>query len=264
MSRETAAQAAALLADARLARTRLDGLPAACRPHDQAAAYATQTMLHAALTARGLGALAGHKIGCTTPVMQRFLGIDSPCAGGMFATTIHRESADLRFDDFLHVGVECEIAVRLAADLPASHAPFSAERVAAALDACMAAIEIVDDRWVDYKRVDTPTLIADDFFNAACVLGPPVPAWRALDLTDVAGVTEINGVEVGRGRGADVMGHPMTALAWLADNLAARGQALRAGDVVLTGSVVETRWVSRGDAVVARLSGLGEARARFR
>ncbi len=257
------ARAAALLADARLHRTRLAELPADCRPRDQAEAYATQAALHARLTAAGLGAIAGHKIGCTTPVMQRFLAIDSPCAGGIFAATIHHGSAALRFDDFLHVGVECEIAVRLAADLPAADAPFTRERVAAAVEACMAAIEVVDDRWVDYKRVDTPSLIADDFFNAACVLGPPNTAWRTLDLTTVVGRTRINGAEVGSGRGADVMGHPMTALAWLADTLAARGLMLRAGDVVLTGSVVETRWVSRGDAVVASLSGLGEASVRF-
>ncbi len=259
------ATAAALLATARLAHIRLPGLPDTCRPADQNQAYVTQDLLHATLTGCGLGPIAGHKIGCTTPVMQRFLGIDSPCAGGIFANTIHRDGvADLRFDDFLHVGVECEIAVRLAADLPSDGAPFTAERVTDAVDACMAAIEIVDDRWIDYKRVDTPTLVADDFFNAACVLGPPVTAWRSLDLTAVAGTTRINGAEVGRGSGADVMGTPLAALAWLADSVAARGQALRAGEIVLTGSVVETRWVARGDDVVVSLSGLGEARARFR
>jgi 2-oxo-3-hexenedioate decarboxylase/2-keto-4-pentenoate hydratase len=257
------AAAAALLADARLRHIRLAELPASCRPRDQAEAYATQARLHEALTARGLGTIVGHKIGCTTPVMQRFLGIDSPCAGGIFATTIHRDAAALRFDDFLHVGVECEIAVRLGADLPPGAAPFDAASLAAAVDACMAAIEIVDDRWVDYKRVDTPSLIADDFFNAACVLGPPVAAWRALDLTSVVGTTRINGIEVGRGSGADVMGTPLKALAWLADNLVARGLHLRAGDIVLTGSVVETRWLQRGDDVVVSLSGLGEARVTF-
>jgi 2-oxo-3-hexenedioate decarboxylase/2-keto-4-pentenoate hydratase len=256
-------RAAALLAEARLGGTRLAGLPEDCRPRDAAQAYAVQLALHARLTARGLGPLAGHKIGCTTPVMQRFLGIDSPCAGGIFAATIHRAPAALRFDGFRHVGVECEIAVRLDADLPAHAAPFTAERVAPAVGACMAAIEVVDDRWVDYKTVDTPSLIADDFFNAACVLGPPVEAWRTLDLTDVLGITRINGAEVGRGRGADVMGHPLAALAWLANHLAARDLQLGAGDVVLTGSVVETRWAARGDTVVVSLSGLGEARATF-
>ncbi len=64
-------------------------------------------------------------------------------------------------------------------------------------------------------------------------------------------------MEVGRGRGADVMGHPFEALAWLANSLAQRGRSLRAGEFVFTGSVVETKWVNRGDRVVMEIEGLG-------
>jgi 2-oxo-3-hexenedioate decarboxylase/2-keto-4-pentenoate hydratase len=127
----------------------------------------------------------------------------------------------------------------------------------------MPAIEIVDDRWDDYRVVDIPTLIADNFFHAACVLGPEVEDWQRLDLAAVQGITNIDGVEVGRGRGADVMGHPFEALAWLASSLAARGSTLSAGAVVLTGSVVETRWVEPGACVVVDLSGLGRAEVTF-
>ena len=74
--------------------------------------------LHARLTAAGWGALGGHKIGCTTPVMQAFLGIDHPCAGGVFARIVQHRHGAFRRGDFRHVGVECEITVRLAADLP--------------------------------------------------------------------------------------------------------------------------------------------------
>jgi 2-oxo-3-hexenedioate decarboxylase/2-keto-4-pentenoate hydratase len=127
----------------------------------------------------------------------------------------------------------------------------------------MAGMEIVDDRYVDYKSLDTPTLIADDFFDAGCVLGEPVAAWRSLDLASLSGVTRINGVEVGRGRGADVMGHPFEALAWLANSLAHRGRHLRAGEFVFTGSVVETKWVNRGDRVVMQIERLGTVEAVF-
>ena len=127
----------------------------------------------------------------------------------------------------------------------------------------MAGMEIVDDRYVDYKSLDTPTLIADDFFDAGCVLGAPVTDWRRLDLSALTGVTRINGVEVGRGRGADVMGHPFEALTWLANNLARRGQSIKAGQFVFTGSVVETKWVNRGDQVEMELGGLGGVEAWF-
>jgi 2-oxo-3-hexenedioate decarboxylase/2-keto-4-pentenoate hydratase len=195
--------------------------------------------------------------------MQEFLRIPNPCAGAVFASTVYTTPARVRHTDYLHVGVECEIVVRLARDLVLGGAPLNREDVAAAVDAVMAGMEIVDDRYVDYKSLDTPTLIADDFFDAGCVLGRPVENWRHLDLAALVGVTAINDVEVGRGCGSDVMGHPFEALAWLANRMGERGRSLRAGEFVFTGSVVETKWVNRGDRVVMNIEGLGSVEAVF-
>ena len=259
---ETIERAAGLLAEARLGRRRFAGLPADCRPADEAAAYRIQDALHARLGAAGQGPLAGHKIGCTTAVMQQFLGIANPCAGGVLAPTVRHRVGSFAHADFLHVGVECEIAVRLARPLPAAGAPYEEAGVAAAVGACMAAIEVVDDRYEDY-RSHTPTLIADDFFNAGCVLGDPVESWHELDLAALEGSMTINGSAVGRGRGGDILGHPLRALAWLANALAARGRALQPGEFVLLGSVVQTRWVERGDLVEIEIAGLGRASGAF-
>jgi 2-keto-4-pentenoate hydratase len=255
-------EAAALLHRARLDRTRLAGLPDSCRPRSEAEAYRIQNRLHA-LLAPAHGPLAGHKIGCTTAVMQAFLRIPNPCAGGLLARNIHRGATTLRFADYRHVGVECEIAVAIGRDLPPRERPYAVGEVAAAIDAYLPAIEIVDDRWLDYKAVDTPTLVADDFFQAACVLGDAIPRANVDDLAAVAGLMRINGAAVGSGRGADVLGHPHAALAWLANAHAVRGRSLRAGDVVLTGSVVATKWVQQGDTVAVSLAGLGDAHVRF-
>jgi 2-keto-4-pentenoate hydratase len=256
-------QAAQILAHARLDGMRLPGLPADVRPADEAEGYRVQDALHGMLTAGGFGSLAGHKIGCTTTVMQQFLGIDHPCSGGVFATRVFRESVAVPFDSFLHVGVETEIAVMLGRDLPPRGVPYTVDEVRAAVSAVAAAIEIVDDRWDDYRRVDTPTLIADDFFNDTSVLGPLRTYDGTLDLGTLRGVTRVNGVEAGRGAGADVLGHPLNALTWLANHLAARGPGLRAGEFVSTGSVVETKWMARGDDAVVEVEGLGTVRARF-
>ena len=256
-------RAATLLRDQRLARKPIEPLPVDCRPSDELDGYAVQEVLHALLAASGLGPIAGHKIGCTTPVMQAFLGIENPCAGGVPATTVHEAEARVRHGEFVRVGVECEIAVRLGADLGPAGAPFDRVRVAAAVEAVLAAMEIVDDRYRDYRTLDVPTLIADDFFNAGCVLGPPVTRWRDLDLPTLTGVTRVNGAEVGRGEGRAVMGHPFEALAWLANLRARLGLGIRAGEFVLLGSVVETRWVSAGDEAVVAIEGLGEVSARF-
>jgi 2-keto-4-pentenoate hydratase len=222
-----------------------------------------QEALHGLLAAAGLGPVAGHKIGCTTPVMQAYLGIRNPCAGGVHGATVHRGEARVRHGEYLGVGVECEIAVRLGGDLGPEGAPFDRGRVAASVEAVLAAMEIVDDRYRDYRTLDVPTLIADDFFNAGCVLGAPVARWRDLDLPALTGVTRVNGAEVGRGEGRAVMGHPFEALAWFANLRARLGLALRAGEFVLLGSVVETRWVAAGDEVAVAIEGLGEVRATF-
>jgi 2-oxo-3-hexenedioate decarboxylase/2-keto-4-pentenoate hydratase len=127
----------------------------------------------------------------------------------------------------------------------------------------MAAMEIVDDRYVDWRQTDTPTLIADDFFAAGCVLGRRWTGLPPPTCLDVVGRTFINGVEVGRGIGADVMGHPHAALAWLANNLAGRGKTLRAGQIVLTGSLVQTVWLAPDDQVDVAVSGLGRVSLRL-
>lgn len=256
-------RAATFLCDRRLARTPIEPLPADCRPVEERDGYAVQEFLHGLLTDAGLGPVAGHKIGCTTPVMQAFLGIDHPCAGGVLAATVHHGQARVPHGGFVRVGAECEIAARLGDDLGPTGAPFDRERVARAVDAVLAAMEIVDDRYRDYRTLDLPTLVADDFFGAGCVLGAPVARWRQLDLPALRGVTRLNGREVGGGAGRAVMGHPFEALAWLANHRAGLGLRLRAGEFVLLGSVVETRWVAPGDEVTVAIEGLGEVRAAF-
>ena len=253
--------AAAVLAAARSARRAWAGFAAAAAPADEAAAY----RLQAASWRQRWPAVepAGWKIGCTTPVMQAYLGIDHPCAGAIGGAAVHAAGATLAHRDFVRPGVECELAVRLGADLPPQDAPFTRERVADAVAAVMAAIEVVDDRYIDFRRLDTWTLVADDFFQAGAVLGPPREDWRGLALDRMTGRMTIAGRPAGEGAGAAVLGHPLAALAWLADNRARFGDGLKAGQIVLTGSIVETRWVAAGDAVEVRLDGLAPVEVRF-
>ena len=254
--------AAKIIAAARRSRTPLQPLPAGAAPRDEAEAYLIQAALRDLLPA-DFGEPVGYKIGCTSAVMQQYMNIAHPCGGSVFARGVHDSGAALRYRDYVRVGVECEIAVRLARDLPAAEAPFTAESVAAAIEAYIPAIEIVDDRYVKWETMGAPILVADDFFAAGCVLGKPVARSVAPDLLQVTGRALINGQEVGRGTGADVLGHPHNPLAWLANHLAASGKGLRAGEIVLTGSLVKTVWLEPGDAVVMELDGLGTVAATF-
>ena len=94
-----------------------------------------------------LGSLVGYKIGCTSKVMQDYLQIPHPCGGGVFERVVHASGVTLPASGYVRVGVECEIVVELAHDIAPADAPFTPARVANAVGAVMAGIEIVDDRY---------------------------------------------------------------------------------------------------------------------
>ncbi len=249
-----------------LAAARLGGPPTrtleeAEAPRSVAEAYAVQERVHRELA--GFGMLSGHKIGCTTPVMQAYLDIDHPCAGEVFSETVFQDHTDLPLARFHRIGVECEIAVRLATDIADIGRPHDRDTVGDHVGAVMAGIELVDDRYADFPAMPAPALIADDFFNAGVVLGPEATGWRALDLDRLEGCMRVDGEEVGRGVGADILGHPLQALAWLANHRLSIGKPLAAGTFVMLGSLVKTVHFDRPAEVVIEIEHLGGASVRF-
>lgn len=247
--------AAELLSESRLALERFDSLPPELAPADEMTAYAIQRAVNDRLEA-AFGPRGGWKIGCTTLTMQRYLGISQPCAGEMFERFILGSERELPRGCMVRPGVECEIAVELSG-------PPDPQDPKAAVAAVMASIEIVDDRYRDYRSLDVHTLIADDFFNAGCVLGERVRNWHNLDLAAIGGGMWVNGTKFGVGRGADILGHPLNALAWIARRWRELGVQPAAGTVVTLGSLVQTVWVDRGDRIEAEIEGLGTAALRL-
>ncbi len=239
-------------------------IPEPHTPHHLDDAYAVQAELQQLLT-QTCGPLAGYKIALTTAVMQKMVGFDAPIAGGILEKTIHHTPARVRLSDYGRLGVECEIAVQIGQDLPAAQAPHTRASVAGAVGAVMPAFELVDDRHADYTKIADHilTLLADNAWNGGIVLGSPLTDWQSLDLAAVHGTMRINGTVVGEGDGRDVLGHPLDALAWLASTLASQGKTLTQGMVVMTGSVVATKFVSRGDQVQLAMDGLGEVELRI-
>lgn len=241
-------------------------LPQDCSPKDLADAMRLQAELNRILTQRGFGPVVGTKIGCTTRVMQDYLGMQHPCSGAIFATTVHHREATLNYADYQHVGVECEIAVMLGDTIRADAAPHSIDSVSRCVASVHAAIEIVDDRYVDFqnRHPDWKIWVADNFFGAGAVLGTPVEQWQALDLAAIQGKMWIDDQLVGVGFGRDIInGHPLEALRWLADQQAKLDQDLPAGWLILLGSVVQTKWVRPGSVVEVELEELGQARIRW-
>ena len=252
-------QAAQFLLEKHRARRVYRPLPDRISPRSVEEAYGMQEAFHALIT-RERGPIAGYKIALTTPVMQQLVGFNEPCAGAVFANDIHRSPATITCADYVHLGAECEVAVLLKSDLPADAAPCNRSRAAEAVGALMPAFELVDDRSADYADLFFLGVVADNTWNAGVVLGLEVTGWGNTDLAAARGTMTINGQQVGEGRGGDVMGHPLEALAWLANTLAGRGKSLSAGMIVMIGSIVTTKFLAPGDTATVSIEGLGEAR----
>ena len=240
------APAAEALRRIRRERRILSGLPEVIGPKTVAEGAAVQVAL-----ARLAGAFPpfGFKIGATGRRMQVYLGVDAPIAGFMRAEDVHHGHADLRYADFIRPGVECEVAVRLGHDLPPG--PCSPEQALAAVGGFFAGIEIVENRYGDLKALGSPTLVADQMYHGAAVIGDRHDVdWRALDIGALQGRISLNGGTSDQGVTTDLLGHPLACLAWLAGSAeAAAFGGLKAGQVVMLGSVTPPIWLT-GPAMV--------------
>jgi 2-keto-4-pentenoate hydratase len=192
--------------------------------------------------------------------MQELLGVEEPDYGHLFEDMRHEEAEPVDLGAYLQPRVEPEIGFILGRDLAGP----GVTRVdaAEAVEWVVPALEIVDSRIADW-RITLVDTIADNASSGGYVLGAARARLADLDLPAVGCVLTVDGAPVGRGAGADVMGDPLEALAWLANTLGARGRTLRAGDVVLPGALCAMVPARVGEVVRADFTGLGSVTARF-
>jgi 2-keto-4-pentenoate hydratase len=230
-------------------------LPGDLEPPTIADAYAGQAAL-AELWSAKYGAIAGRKIATTTKVMQELMGIDHPCGGVIFEKRVHASPATLKAGDYIHVMVECELAVRLARDLDGAAGSHTRESVRPAVGEIMAAFELIEDRNAVYKECDARTLIVDGAWNAGIVIGAARAVPVDMELDGLAGRLTVNGAPRAEGKTDD----PMGALAWVANLACEHGAPLKKGMVVITGSVLATLAIEPGDDFHFTLDGVGDTR----
>jgi 2-oxo-3-hexenedioate decarboxylase/2-keto-4-pentenoate hydratase len=186
--------------------------------------------------------------------MQELMGIAHPCMGTIFAARVYASPAIIAKADFINVRVECELAVRLGRDLPPAGVPYTPESVRPTVSEVMAAFELIEDRFADYRSCKALSLIADNAWNGGIVLGPATPMPAGPDLDGIAGTLKSNGRETAAGK----TDGPLGALAWLANQAAECGRPMTAGMVVITGSVVPTVDIAVGERLDFALDGIGE------
>jgi 2-keto-4-pentenoate hydratase len=234
------------------------------RPHGPATisdAYDIQDQYVALLHAEHGNAI-GYKVGLTSETMQKFCGIDHPIAGVVLANRLHRSGATVRRAAFGRLGLEFEIAVRIKSDLPPSATPLPVEAIAPYIAGVCAAIELVDDRTADYSKLDMLALLSDNSWNGGIVLSELVTDWP--DLESVPGKATKDDAAIGEGHGRDILGHPFNSVAWLAAHLAARGESLQAGQIVMTGSVMKTVFPTEDAVYGFALEGIGDVSVTVR
>ena len=222
-------------------------------PADAEEAYAAQDALRAR-HARTRGAPAGRKIALTSRAMQEMVGVDRPAFGILFAGDLHESPAEIPAAAFNRLGLEVELALSPAEDVPPRAAPWRAEEVPALLGAVRPAFELIEDRSADYGALDVLTLIADNAWCGGAVLGPEIPGWRGLDLDALpATLTQTGAAPERTTTGAAA---PLASFAAVLTHFGARGETLRAGEIVITGSAARTRFPAPGDAVRYEIDGL--------
>jgi 2-keto-4-pentenoate hydratase len=203
--------------------------------------------------ARGVSAI-GYKIGLTSPRMQEMCGIDQPISGVVLSDRRHKSGVALSRAHYGRLGLEFEIAVLIGRDIESAER-LDIAQVGDAVEGICPAFEIVDDRSCDYVDLEVFSLIADNAWNAGVALGP----FRSstLDLAAIEGVVSVDGEVVDNGYGRDVLGHPFHSVAWLARRLSAAGDKLRAGDIVMTGNLVTTKFPTAPCEYRFEVAGLG-------
>lgn len=226
---------------------------------DLDAAYAVQRRLTATRLAEGRS-IVGRKIGLTSPVVQQQFGVDTPDYGVLFDDMVFTDGQNVDLADFISPRIEGEVAFVLEHDLPSPHTTIVDVLRATAF--VLPAFEIVDSRiagW-DIRITDT---IADNASSGAIVLGTTGFDLMGLDLTEVGMVIERAGEPVSTGAGVACLGSPVTAVAWLAREVARRGDPLRAGEVILSGALGAMVPVTEAGRYRLRLSGLGDVEVTF-
>lgn len=203
----------------------------------------------------------GKKIGVTSRAVQNMLDVHQPDFGYLTDRMVYANGEEVPVgEEMIQPRAEGEIAFVLKSDL--SGPGLTNADVLAATRGVMACFEIVDSRIRDWQ-IRIQDTIAD---NASCgvfVLGDSMVAPDAVDLATCGMILEKNGEVVATGAGAAALGSPVNAVAWLANTLGEFGIPLRAGEVILSGSLAALIPVEPGDSMRMRIGGIGSASVRF-
>jgi 2-oxo-3-hexenedioate decarboxylase len=198
--------------------------------------------------------VVGVKLGLTSRAKQERMGITSPLTAVLTDGYVLEADVPIPLAELIHPRVEPEIVFVMGKRLEGPGV--TAATALDAVESVHAGLEIIDSRYVDFKFT-LPDVVADNASSARFLLGGKALSPKNLDLALEACVLTVNGTVVASATGAAVQGHPAEALALAANALATRGEAIEAGQLVLTGGLTDAVFVHAGDQIGAEFTSLG-------
>jgi 2-keto-4-pentenoate hydratase len=237
-------------------RERWSRLPPELAPRNLDEAYAVQVILRERLS-DARGRIAGWSLALVSPAAQHAFGVAHPLVSTIYEATIYRSPARVRARDFTQLTLACTLAFRMAQSLSGSAGPHDREAVQRAVSVCVPAIGLVDDRGAsDDSAVGALQFAAENCWNAGLILGSPIPAWDRINLSRMRGRLAVQGKWVADGLARELMGHPLDALTWLANELPRRGSFLKTGDWAVLGPFLPLRVIGGGQEAVFLIDGI--------
>jgi len=259
LSLEEISRASAALVNAVRHGKTLAGWPGGEGPASIDDAYLIQRLTHETLDRK----LAGWKVGWTTRKLQEMNGVREPMVGRIPAETVVFSGSTVKELRLANLKCEAELAFRLACDLPPRPGPYSEQELWEAIDVVYPAIEIVGSRFVGPAAAGKFGVVADNGAHAGLVLGAPIEAWREIDRVDLLARLYVGTTKIAEGTGANVLGDPLTPCLWLLNWLSGRGEGLKAGDVVSSGSFLGAPPVPTMSRIAADFGKYGQVTVTF-
>lgn len=203
----------------------------------------------------------GKKIGLTSKAVQNMLKVDQPDFGYLTDGMVFSQGQEMPISErLIQPKAEGEIAFILKRDLLGPGV--TAADVLAATDCVMPCFEVVDSR-IENWQIKIQDTVADNASSGLFILGDQAVDPRKVDLNTCGMVVEKNGQLLSTGAGAAALGSPVNCVAWLANKLGEFGIPLKAGEVILSGSLVPLESVQAGDFMSVSIGGIGSASVLF-
>jgi 2-oxo-3-hexenedioate decarboxylase len=248
-------------ASATLAACRRAGAVSHLPLHELKSRAQAEAFQQAAVWALG-GEPCGYKIGATSVEVQRLLSCREPIYAPILREHVLASGATFRIPAGL-LGLECEFGFVMGCDCPTSVEGLDLVTLRSAIAGCFVALEMVGRRVTPDVPLNEASATADFALDVAVVRGGPIPDWEMQDLAALSVYAVLDGVTVANGTGATVLGHPLNALLWLAQTLHKRGDRLRSGEIILTGTCTGITKVAPGQVFAGCFADLPPVEVRF-